>query len=296
MATTVSGAVGATSQTRDVGGLEMFYLDAPGGTNAPPIVLLHGLSANANSFAGVIAAGLSPAFRVIAPDLRGRARSGKPESGYEMADHARDVIALLDSLGLNRVVLGGHSFGGYLGIYIAAHYPARVSKLVVIDAAISSHPRIAVLLKPSLDRLTRTFASADEYLAAVRSAPYMAGMWDDAAESYFRAELMEHPDGSVGSATSNGAIGQAAIGVAMEPWLHHVQQVSAPVLLLNAVDPFGPPDAPPLFDEQVARATARAFSNGRYAIVPGNHITLLFGAGAAAVRKEIEQFAGEGVA
>jgi pimeloyl-ACP methyl ester carboxylesterase len=296
MAITVIGAGGATSQTRDVGGLEMFYLDAPGVKDASPMVLLHGLSANASSFAGIIAAGLSPAFRVIAPDLRGRARSGKPESGYEMADHARDVIALIDSLGLERVVLGGHSFGGYLAIYIAAHYPERVSKLVVIDAAISSHPRIGVLLKPSLDRLTRTYASADEYLAAIRSAPYMSGMWDDAAESYFRAELMEHPDGSVGSATSNAAIGQAAMGVATEPWLAHVQQVSAPVLLLNAVGPFGPPDAPALFDEQVARATARAFSNAKYAIVPGNHITLLFGAGASAVRREIEQFAGEAVA
>ncbi len=296
MATTVSGAPGATSQTRDVGGVEMFYLDAPGGKDATPMVLLHGLSANASSFAGILAAGLSPAFRVIAPDLRGRARSGKPETGYEMADHARDVIALLDSLDLERVVLGGHSFGGYLAIYIAAHYPERVSKLVVIDAAISSHPRIAVLLKPSLDRLTRTFTSADEYLAAIRSAPYMNGMWDDAAESYFRAELVEHSDGSVGSATSNAAIGQAAMGIAIEPWLHHVQSVKVPVLLINAVEPFGPPDAPPLFDEQVARATARAFANAKYVIVPGNHITLLFGAGASAVRKEIEQFAGEGVA
>lgn len=301
MATTVSGASVsganvATSQTRNVGGLEMFYLDAPGGKNAPPMVLLHGLSANASSFAGIIAAGLSPAFRVIAPDLRGRARSGKPESGYEMADHARDIIALLDSLGLERVVLGGHSFGGYLAIYIAAHYPERVSKLVVIDAAISSHPRIAVLLKPSLDRLTRTFASADEYLAAIRSAPYMNGIWDDAAESYFRAELMKHPDGTVGSATSNAAIGQAAMGIAVEPWLHHVQQVGVPVLLLNALGAFGAPDTPPLFDEQVARATAKAFSNAKYVVVPGNHLTLLFGAGASAVRREIEQFAGEAVA
>jgi pimeloyl-ACP methyl ester carboxylesterase len=298
MATTVVGAAGATSNTQDVGALEMFYLDAPGGSgkDAPTVVLLHGLSANANSFAGIIAAGLSPAFRVIAPDLRGRARSGKPESGYEMADHARDVIALLDALGLERVVLGGHSFGGYLAIYIAANYPERVSKLVVIDAAISSHPRIGVLLKPSLDRLTRTYTSADEYLQAVRTAPYMNGIWDDSAEAYFRAELMEHPDGTVGSATSNAAVAQAAMGVATEPWLHLVQQVAAPTLLLNALGAFGPPETPPLFDEIVSRATARSFSNARYAVVPGNHITLLFGDGASAVRREIERFVGEDAA
>ena len=270
----------------------MFYLDAPGVPGAPTIVLLHGLSANGNSFAGVIAAGLSPAFRVIAPDLRGRARSGKPASGYMMCDHANDVIALLDALELDTVVLAGHSFGGYLAIYIAANFPSRVSKLIVIDAAISSHPRIPVLLKPSLDRLTRTSPSVDAYLAEVRGAPYMDGVWDESAESYFRAEITENADGSVRSATSADAIAQAAVGVGMEPWLHHVQQVKAPVLTLNAVGAFGPPGTPPLFDEIVTRATARAFADGRYAVVPGNHITLLFGAGAERLVGEIGSFAG----
>ena len=50
-----------------------------------------------------------------------------------MADHASDVLALLDALGLERVVLGGHSFGAYLAIYIAAKFPARVEKLIVIE-------------------------------------------------------------------------------------------------------------------------------------------------------------------
>ena len=296
MATTVIGAAGSIAQRHNVGGVDMFYLDAPGAAGAPPIVLLHGLSANASSFSGLIAAGLSPAFRVIAPDLRGRARSGKPETGYSMADHANDVIALLDRLGLDRVVLAGHSFGGYLAIYLAANFPLRVSKLVVIDAAISSHPRIPVLLKPSLDRLTRTSPSAESYLAEVKAAAYMDGVWDDCAEAYFRAELATNADGSVGSATSASAIAQAANGLGMEPWLHHVQQVTAPTLMLNATGAFGPPGTDPLFDEVVTRATARAFAHGQYVEVPGNHITLLFGAGANAITSEIESFAGAGSA
>src|SRR4051794_2876176 len=95
-------------------GVRIHYLDAPGAGR--PLVMLHGLSANAHCFAGLIVAGLSPAYRVIAPDLRGRGQSDKPSSGYTMPDHARDVLALMDHLGLDRVVLGGHSFGGYVGI------------------------------------------------------------------------------------------------------------------------------------------------------------------------------------
>jgi pimeloyl-ACP methyl ester carboxylesterase len=283
-----AGPAGATARTIDVGGVELFYLDTGG--SGTPLVLLHGLSSNANAFGGMIAAGLGSEFRVIAPDQRGRARSGKPAKGYAMADHARDVITLLDALGLQKVVLAGHSFGGYLGIYITATYPERVEKLVVIDAAITGHPRIGVLLKPSLDRLGRVSASADEFLAEIRRAPYMNGVWDDAAEQYFRAELVENPDGTAQSATSAAAVAEASLGVASEPWLHLVQQVQTPTLVLNALEPFGPPGTPPLMDEVVTRATAKAFPNATYVKVPGNHITMLFGEGARALNREILRF------
>ena len=278
-----------TAHVTRVGEVDLFHLDAPGG--APPIVLLHGLSANAHSFGGIIAAGLSPAHRVIAPDLRGRARSSKPASGYTMADHARDVIALLDALHLDRVILGGHSFGGYLAIYIAANFPARVERLVVIDSALTTHPRIGMQLKPSLDRLTKTAPSTDAYLAEVRGAAYLNGEWDTSAEQYYRAEIVENPDGTVRSATSASAIGEASVGLACEPWLHHIQRVKVPVLVLNALGAFGPPGSLPLMDETHTRATARAFADARYIVVPGNHLTMMFGANAAAISRAIERFA-----
>ena len=292
MATSVVGRSHTTSAMMiDVGALRLHVLDT-GGT-APPMLLLHGLSANADAFGGIIAAGDPNTVRMIAPDLRGRARSDKPARGYDLADHARDVIGLLDALGLERVVLGGHSFGGYLAIYIAAHFPERVTKLLVIDAAISSHPRIGVLLKPSLDRLTHIAPSADAYLAEIRAAPYLGGMWDALIEAYYRAELTVNNDGTAQSATSSSAIVQASLGVATEPLLHLVQQVQQPTLLLNAIGGFGPPGTPPLFDEVVSRATAKAFPDGRYATIPGNHITLLFNGGAAMVRTHIDRFVGE---
>src|SRR4051812_13925013 len=117
-----------SQQLAAVNGIDLHYLDHAGA--AAPIVLLPGLSANAHVFDGLVAAGLAPRHRVIALTLRGRGESSAPAHGYRMADHAADVLALLDQLELPRVVMAGHSFGSLLALYIAAHWPERVDRLV----------------------------------------------------------------------------------------------------------------------------------------------------------------------
>lgn len=278
-------------QHATVRGLRIHYLDFPG--PEPAIILLHGLSANANEFGGLIDQGLADAHRVIAPDLRGRGRTGKPESGYSMEDHAADVIGLLDHLQLEKVVMGGHSFGALLSIYLAARYPDRISQVIVIDAAIVFHPDTAALLKPSLARLARILPSADAYIHEVKTAAHIAGAWDSALEGYYRAELQENADGTAQSLTSARAVEQALRGVGAENWAELVSQVRHPVLLLNAGDAYGPPGSPPLVPPAHAMTTAEAFSNCRYVPVPGNHLTMVFGDNAAVVREEIEAFLAE---
>ena len=268
-----------TGRGRDA--LNIHYIDAAGGD--PPIVALHGLSANAYCFGGLIAAGLSPEFRVVAPDLRGRGKTDKPTTGYTMPDHARDVIGLMDYLELDRIVLAGHSFGGYLAIYLAAKYPERVDKLIVMDAAITLNPRVGELIKPSLDRLSRVSASVDAYLEEARTAPHLVGYWDDAIEEFYRAEIQENADGTAQAATSASAIAQAMAGLTREPWLELVAAVTQPALLLNAQGAYGPPGTPALVEPEYARRTADVFPNVRYALVPGNHMTMVFGEAAAVV-------------
>ena len=268
--------------------LRVHYLDYPG--PLPAIVLLHGLSANANEFGGLLDEGLAGNHRVIAPDLRGRGRTGKPDSGYSMSHHAADVIALMDELGLDKVVMGGHSFGALLSIYLAANYPDRISRVIVIDAAIVFHPDTEELLKPSLARLARILPSADAYIEEIRGAAHVAGAWDSALEGYYRAELQHNPDGTAQSLTSANAVSQALRGVGVEDWAALVAAVRHPVLLLNAGAPYGPPGSPPLVPPEHAVTTASAFSNCRYVAVPGNHLTMVFGENAAVVRREIDAF------
>jgi pimeloyl-ACP methyl ester carboxylesterase len=88
-------------------GIRLHCLDHPG--EGPTLLLMPGLTANAHSFDGLITAGLSPALRVLALDLRGRGLSDKPLTGYTMADHAADIIGLLENTFLSLWILTSDS-------------------------------------------------------------------------------------------------------------------------------------------------------------------------------------------
>ena len=123
----------------ETNGIRLHYLDHGG--DGPSLVLAPGLTANAHSFDGLVRAGLADVAHVLALDLRGRGESDAPATGYAIEDHARDVLGLLDALELDRVVMGGHSFGGLLTYWLAANHPERVERCIVIDAPAGSTRR-----------------------------------------------------------------------------------------------------------------------------------------------------------
>lgn len=233
------------SRTLHTNGITLHYLDSV--TDGPTLLLTHGLTANAHAFDGLIAAGLSTNLRVISVDLRGRGLSDKPATGYTMADHAADLIGLMDALELSNPIVGGHSFGGLLTFYLAHHYPDRMAKLVILDAAAQLHPQTREMLIPAISRLGQTFASFDTYIAQIRSAPYMTG-WDQAMTSYYRADVEELPDGSVRPRSTLDTITQAVTkGSFGEPWPDIIRSVQQSVLLVNGRDHYalGAPLLPP---------------------------------------------------
>lgn len=107
--------------------------------NALPLVLLHAFPVDARMW-DAVRAPLSERLRLITPDQRGLGRSPLPETDREpdLADAARDVVALLDRLGLDKVVLGGCSMGGYLTMAVLRLAPERVGGLVFIDTKASA--------------------------------------------------------------------------------------------------------------------------------------------------------------
>lgn len=256
-------------------GIRLHYLDHPG--DGPTVLLMPGLTANARSFDGLVKAGLVPKLRVLALDLRGRGLSDKPATDYSMAAHGADVMGLLDALGLEQVILGGHSFGGLLTYYLAAHHPERFSRCVVLDAPAKVNPRVMEQIKPSLDRLGMTVASWEVYLERVKAMPYYRGWWDETIEGFYRSDVVDNPDGSVQSRSQREHMAAAAEATTMIDWPSTVSQIPHPLLLLRATAPFGPEGYPPILSREDAEFTVNHIPNGRLFDIKGNHITFLFG-------------------
>lgn len=278
----------------ETNGIKLHYLDYPEG-DGEPLILLHGLTVNGHFFDGAIDAGLAENRPIILVDLRGRGLSDKPDSGYRMSDHAKDIIGLLDVLQFESVVIGGHSFGGLLTFFLAANYPARVRKLVILDAAAeAARQEIANLIKPSLQRLETTLPSADAYIDSMKTVPYYHdGFWDAQLEAFYRSDLQILDDGSVITHASASHMSQAIDGVLAEDWFDHFTKINQRTLLLHAPEGFGPPGTPPVLSVDGARQTVEALKNCTYQQVPGNHITMMFGENVPHIVRAINTFIDE---
>jgi pimeloyl-ACP methyl ester carboxylesterase len=109
------------------------HVAATGPPDAPVVLALHGWPQHWWSWRDVIGA-LAGELRVLCPDLRGLGWSGPPEDGdFRKQRMADDQLALLDALGLDRVRLVGHDWGGWVALLIALAAPERVSSLLALS-------------------------------------------------------------------------------------------------------------------------------------------------------------------
>ncbi|MDT5124859.1 MAG: haloalkane dehalogenase [Mycobacterium sp.] len=107
------------------------YQETGSGT---PVVLLHGNPGSSHLWRNVI-----PELgrgRLLAPDLIGMGRSGKPDLSYSFTDHVRYLDAWFDALGLDRVILVGHDWGGALAFDWAARHPERVLGIAFLESIV----------------------------------------------------------------------------------------------------------------------------------------------------------------
>ncbi|MEA3040453.1 MAG: hypothetical protein QOE79_2966 [Sphingomonadales bacterium] len=114
-----------------VDGVRLHYAEA-GPPSGEVVLLQHGWPQHWWMWRDLIGP-LSDRFRVIAPDLRGHGWSQKPAGDYRKDALMRDLLGLLDNLGIERVRWVGHDWGAYTGMLAALRHPERIERFVCMS-------------------------------------------------------------------------------------------------------------------------------------------------------------------
>jgi esterase len=197
------------------GGLTCSYLDTGGGF--PVIIALHAHWMEGATFSR-FAEMVSSAWRVIAPDQRGHGYSDHANS-YTREDYLGDLEALLDHLGLERVVLLGNSLGGVNAYEFASKHPERVLSLVIEDIGVEV-PRDM----PPMTGWAGTFATREDLEKQIgpRMLPYLREAFRQSARGW---RLAFEPSHMISSQASMGGDHWAA-------WL----RTDCPALVIRGAD------------------------------------------------------------
>lgn len=213
------------------------------GNTGPTIVLLAGLGANARYFDS-LAPALAAESRVVAISRRGYGLSDKPlpvrsaTQYYDTDTLTADLKAVLDELGLPRVVLAGHSIAGNELTRFAGRYPERVQGLVYLDTTFyyrdipdtgGEDPPV----NAALDEPVPGDADHSSLQAAVAFNRRLVKNWWPALEANLRDALDVRPDGSVRPNTPDSAA--TAMDVAAHDFVPDYRAVRAPSLVVTAL-------------------------------------------------------------
>ena len=144
-----------------------------------PVLLLHGL-ASSRRFWDLVVPGLA-GLPVLALDQRGHGDSDRPAGPYDGDTVVRDALTALDSVGLSRVVVVGHSWGATTALRLAAAAPHRVLAVVAVDGGLLSAGDLASSRERARLRLTppRTALPPEQLTALLQAGP-LAPWWNDA--------------------------------------------------------------------------------------------------------------------
>ena len=272
------------------GQLATFALGAAADSGAPLVLAIHGITSTSRTWSAVGRA-LSGRATLVAVDLRGRGHSIGLPPVVGLDAHVRDMVAVLDGVGLERAVVVGHSLGAYIAARLAVSHPDRVERLVLVDGGLTIPESVGAepaqfvqdFLGPTFERLEMTFPDVAAYQAWWAQHPAVANADVDPADldAYAAYDLVGEPP-QMRSGITPQVVRDDGLDLFGEP---DAERLAVPSAFLCA--PRGMVDDPhpmqPLAD---VRAWAAADPERRQALeVPDtNHYTIAWGAhGAAAV-------------
>jgi pimeloyl-ACP methyl ester carboxylesterase len=215
------------------------------GDRGPVVVAAHGITASHLAWAAV-GDHVANELTLIAPDLRGRGDSGGLPGPYGMAQHARDLLAVVDHVGATDVVVAGHSMGGLVATVFATMFPDRTRGALLADGgpALGNTPPegtdvdvvLRAVIGPAIGRLERTFTSREEYRTFWRTHPAFVGTGADLDRLDAYADYDLHgPEGAMRSKVDIEAVRADGRDTLINDTLRQaISGIDVPVVLLLA--------------------------------------------------------------
>lgn len=239
----------------DVSG-ERFRVETAGPHDGPPLILAHSLGCTLGMWDEV-----TPLFarrrRVIRYDARGHGQSAAPDQVYAMGDLGRDVLALMDRLGIAQADFCGLSLGGMVGQWLALNAPARLTRLVLSNTTAHAGP-------------ARFW---DHRIRQVRQAG-VEPIADSVVESWFTPQARAAMPGRVGEVRAmvagTPAAGYMGTSCAMRDmdFRHLLKDVRTQTLVIVSD---ADRSTPPAWGEAIAAAIPGA----KLARLPGGHLSAI---------------------
>jgi pimeloyl-ACP methyl ester carboxylesterase len=253
----------------------------------PPVLAIHGITSSGWAWPFLASVLDRP---LVAPDLRGRGRSNSLPGPYGLAAHAEDCAAVIEAVSDQRVVVVGHSMGGFVATVLAARRPDLVRALVLVDGglpfAAADEEATLAGLQPIVERL-RTSYTREEYRAWFRDHPAFARDYTPEVEAYADHDLPDDP-GRPSVVPEVVEVDQLDL-LRSQSFAEALEQQTHPRLFLHA--PRGFADDPPgLYPQPTVDAYARRWPDLGTRLVPDvNHYTIVLSRrGAAAVAEAVE--------
>ena len=216
----------------NVGELRIRYLDWGG--DGPPVLALHGLASSGHWYERV-AARLNPSYRIIAPDQRGHGRTTQAPDGYDWETLARDMVGLADHLGLERVAVLGHSWGGHVATNVAARFPERVSRLVLIDGGFQNGRLLPDATEANFrDRFGPRDVSGNRQEFLERLRIQLAECWGEDLERIVQTMVYEDENGQIRDILQPDHHTQVLTAMWNEPPSEIIPRISCPILIVPA--------------------------------------------------------------
>jgi 3-oxoadipate enol-lactonase len=229
------------------------YYQFAGDAHLPVLLFSNGLGTNLHMWDGQIV-DFAKHFRVLRYDTRGHGKSDVTPGPYTVEQLSKDIVALLDSLNLNRIYFCGLSMGGLIGMFLGTNFGNRFCKLALCSTAAKIgtddtwETRIKTVKSGGMKAIANT----------VLERWFTPGFRSGHPEEVQRVEAMLHATSPEGYAASCAAVRDS-------DQRNTIQSIHVPCLMVVGKDDPGTPPSE-------ARRLTKSIAGSQYVALPGSHL------------------------